>query len=191
MIWRLLVRSWARIRDLGLLALLADYLLHGLGGWVALSAGIGIAALLTAAMATAATTASKAANTEQRVNALVGSVSNLSGKNTAPTDSRTAGLNGHSDLAGLLDGTVGGRTGDTGRHRYRSLPLGRGEWRHPRSEQRAALPHGRDLLRYKRSAQSHPAERLTTGGGEPWTGRALVRWLQQRRTALTCGGLGH
>ena len=111
MIWRLLLRSWARIRDLAPFALLADYFLRDLGGWIALSAGIGIAAILTAAMATAATTASKAANTEQRVNALVGSVGNLSGQNTSSNGLPDGGLNGHSELAGLLDGTINGSTG--------------------------------------------------------------------------------
>ena len=111
MIWRLLLRSWARIRDLAPFALLADYFLRDLGGWIALSAGIGIAAILTAAMATAATTASKAANTEQRVNALVGSVGNLSGQNTSSNGLPDGGLNGHSELAGLLNGTINGSTG--------------------------------------------------------------------------------
>ena len=78
MIWRLLLRSWARIRDLGLLALLADHVLTGLGSWLALVAGLAIAGAVTLVMATAAATHAKAVSTENRVNDLVSTAAALS-----------------------------------------------------------------------------------------------------------------
>lgn len=118
MIWRLLLRSWGRIRDLGLLALLADHLLTGLGSWVALAAGITIAGSVTLLMATAAATHAKAVSTENRVNKLVGDVStangrvnNLSGQNTSTNGLADGTIGGHTDTAGLANGTIGGSTG--------------------------------------------------------------------------------
>jgi hypothetical protein len=74
--WRSLLSLRSRIRDLAIIALAVQHFWAGLSGWISLSAGLALATAVSAAMATVATTHSKAVNTEDRVNGLVTDVGN-------------------------------------------------------------------------------------------------------------------
>jgi hypothetical protein len=106
-----------RLSDLGIVALILEHAWRSFPEFIAVT--IAILLLSTSVVATAAATHSKAVNTEDRVDNLVGAgalaangrVSNLSGQNTSNNGLTDGTIGGHTDTAGLADGTIGGQTG--------------------------------------------------------------------------------
>src|SRR5260370_38226672 len=85
MIWRLLLRSWSRLRDLSLIALIADPFLAGLGSWLALAAALSFASAVTWVMATASATHAKAVGTPNRLGAHSAHVTSQKGQGARRT----------------------------------------------------------------------------------------------------------